>query len=257
VVYSEQYTDFLRLNAMLTLSLQSFAVRLPLLALGLSFAVWAGMTGIAGLNNFQANAYLELWNQQLFKNSAYQSTDSDYETALRASQRSIELTPYNADYQTLAANIQMWQLLNNKTLSPAQRDTLKKEILTYYRSALKQRPSWPYTYADFAVVKARFGEIDAEMQQALQTANKLGAREIEILHITLELGLPLWNQLNTETRLTVAGAVERSLTWQLGDRLNKRELVFALSLVGAYERQADICPLLTPESKKISNMCGN
>lgn len=257
MVYSEQYTDFLRLNPMLTLSLQSFAVRLPLLALALSFAVWVGITSIAGLNNFQANAYLELWNQQLFKNSAYQSTDSDYETALRASQRSIELTPYNADYQTLAANLQMWQLMNNKTLSPAQRDTLKKEIFTYYRSALKQRPSWPYTYADFAVIKARFGEIDAEMQQALQTANKLGAREIDILHITLELGLPLWNQMNKETRLTIAGAVDRSLTWQLSDHLNSRERIFALSLVGAYERQADICPLLAAESKKISNMCGN
>ena len=258
MVYSEQYTDFLRLNAMLTLSLQSFAVRLPLLALGLSFAVWAGMTGIAGLHNFQANAYLELWNQQLLKNNAYQPTDSDYEMVLHASQRSIELTPYNADYQILTANLHMWQLLNNKTLSPtqqkslkkdilnyyrtaltqrpslAQRDTLKKEILAYYRSALKQRPSWPYTYADFATTKVRFGEIDAEMQHALQTANKWGAREVEILHITLELGLPLWSQLNTETHLAIAAAIERSLTWQLGDRLNNRELVFALSLNNQY-----------------------
>jgi tetratricopeptide (TPR) repeat protein len=257
VVYSEQYTDFLRFNAMLTLSLPSFAVRLPLLAFGLSFAVWAGMTGIAGLNSFQANAYLELWNQQLFKNNAYHSTNSDYETALHASQRAIELTPYNADYQILAANIQMWQFLNNKTLSPTQRDSLKQEILNYYRSALKQRPSWPYTYADFAATKVRFGEVDAEMQHALQTANKWGAREVEILHITLEIGLPLWNQLNTETRLVTANAVEQSLTWQLGDRLNNRELIFALSLIGAYERQADICPLLTPASKKTANMCGN
>ena len=257
MVYSEQYTDFLRLNAMLTLSLPSFAVRLPLLAFGLSFAVWTGMTGIAGLHNFQANAYLELWNQQLLKNNAYQPTDSDYEMVLHASQRSIELTPYNADYQILTANLHMWQLLNNKTLSPTQQKSLKKDILNYYRTALTQRPSWPYTYADFATTKARFGEIDAEMQQALRTANKLGAREIDVLHITLELGLPLWNQLNTETRLAIAGAVERSLTWQLGDRLNNRELVFALSLVGAYERQADICPLLTPESKKIANMCGH
>jgi hypothetical protein len=65
------------------------------------------------------------------------------------------------------------------------------------------------------------------------------------------------SQLNTETHLAIAAAIERSLTWQLGDRLNNRELIFALSLVGAYERQADICPLLTAESQKISNMCGN
>ncbi len=240
---------------MFTLSLRHLSVRLPLIALCLAFATWAAMTGIAGFYNFQANSYLELWNQQLAKNSTYQATDDDYQTALYASKRAIELTPYNGDYLTLAADIQMWQLINNHGLAANKKQALQDEVLTYYRTALKQRPTWAYTYANFATVKVRFNQIDAELQHALQTANRLGAREVDVLHITIELGLFLWPKLDHDTRLTVASAVERSLTWNLNETLNQKERVFALSLVGAYELRKEICPLLTPQSQKSSNMC--
>jgi hypothetical protein len=125
---------------MFTVSLRTFSVRFVLIILTLAFAMWAGMTGIAGLYNFQANSFLELWNQQLSKNNTYQTTDDDYQTAVYASKRAIELTPYNGDYLTSAADIQMWQYRNNHALSPAQKSALKTEILDYYRTALKQRP---------------------------------------------------------------------------------------------------------------------
>jgi hypothetical protein len=240
---------------MFTAPLHTYSVRFVLIILTLAFAIWAGMTGIAGLYNFQANSYLELWNQQTSKNNAYQTTDDDYQTAVYASKRAIELTPYNGDYLTSAADIQMWQYRNNRTLTPAQKSALKTEILHYYRTALKQRPTWAYTYINFAVTKAVFGEIDTEMQLAIQTANRLGAREPDVIHITLELGLPLWKQMNQNTRLTIASAVERSVTWQLNEKMNIQERIFALSLVGVYQLEKDICPLLTPSSRADSNMC--
>lgn len=236
-------------------SLHALSVRFVLIILSLAFAIWAGMTGIAGLYNFQANSFLELWHQQLSKNSSYKTTDDDYQTAVYASKRAIELTPYNGDYLTSAADIQMWQYRNNHSLSSAQKSALKTEILQYYRTALKQRPTWAYTYINFAVSKVIFGEIDNEMQQAIQTANRLGAREPDVIHITLELGLQFWNQLNHSTRLTVASAVERSVTWQLNEKMNMKERIFALSLVGVYHLEKDICPLLTPSSQADSNMC--
>lgn len=240
---------------MFTLSLRHLSVRLPLIALCLAFATWTAMTGIAGLYNFQANSYLELWNQQLAKNNAYQATPEDYQTALFASQRAIELTPYNGDFLTYAADLQMWQLLNNHSLSNKEKQALQTEILTYYRVALKQRPTWANTYANFAIAKTRLNQIDTEMQHALQTANRLGAHEVDILHITIELGLFLWPKLDHGTRLTVASAIERSLTWNLNEKLNQKERVFALSLVGVYQLQKEICPLLTPQSQESSNMC--
>ena len=216
---------------MFTVSLRTFSVRFVLIILTLAFAMWAGMTGIAGLYNFQANSFLELWHQQLSKNNSYQTTDDDYQTAVYASKRAIELTP------------------------SAQKSALKTEILQYYRTALKQRPTWAYTHINFAVSKVIFGEIDTEMQQAIQTANRLGFNEPDVIHITLELGLQLWSQLNHSTRMTVASAVERSVTWQLNEKMNMKERIFALSLVGVYHLEKDICPLLTPSSQADSNMC--
>lgn len=240
---------------MFTASLHALSVRFILIILSLSFATWAGITGIAGLYNFQANSFLELWNQQISKNNAYQTTDDDYQTALYASQRAIALTPYNGDYLTSAADIQMWQYHNNHSLSSTQKSILKAEILHYYQTALKKRPTWAYTYINFAVSKVIFGEIDNEMQLAIQTANRLGFNEPDVIHITLELGLPLWSQLSQSTRLTVASAVERSVTWRLNEKMNIKERIFALSLVGVYHLEKDICPLLTPSSRADSNMC--
>jgi len=240
---------------MFTVSLRTFSVRFVLIILTLAFAMWAGMTGIEGLYNFQANSFLELWHQQLSKNNSYQTTDDDYQTAVYASKRAIELTPYNGDYLTSAADIQMWQYRNNHALSSAQKSALKTEILQYYRTALKQRPTWAYTHINFAVSKVIFGEIDTEMQQAIQTANRLGFNEPDVIHNTLELGLQLWSQLNHSTRMAVASAVERSVTWQLNEKMNMKERIFALSLVGVYHLEKDICPLLTPSSQADSNMC--
>jgi hypothetical protein len=149
----------------------------------------------------------------------------------------------------------MWQYRNNHTLSPAQKSALKAEILQHYRTALKQRPTWAYTYINFAVTKAIFGEIDNEMQQAIQIANRLGFNEPDVIHITLELGLPLWKQMNQNTRMTIASAVERSVTWRLNEKMNIKERIFALSLVGVYHLEKEICPLLTPSSRADSNMC--
>lgn len=240
---------------MFTASLHAFSVRFVLIILILAFAIWAGMTGIAGLYNFQANSFLELWNQQISKSNSYQPTDDDYQRAVYASKRAIELMPYNGDYLTSAADIQMWQYRNNHTLSPAQKSALKAEILQHYRTALKQRPTWAYTYINLAVTKAIFGEIDNEMQQAIQIANRLGFNEPDVIHITLELGLPLWKQMNQNTRMTIASAVERSVTWRLNEKMNIKERIFALSLVGVYHLEKEICPLLTPSSRADSNMC--
>jgi hypothetical protein len=240
---------------MFTASLHAFSVRFVLIILILAFAIWAGMTGIAGLYNFQANSFLELWYQQISKSNNYQPTDDDYQTAVYASNRAIELTPYNGDYLTSAADIKMWQYRNNRKLSPTQKSALKNEVLGYYQTALKQRPTWAYTYINFAVSKTIFGEIDNEMQQAIQIANRLGFNEPDVIHITLELGLPLWKQMNQNTRMTIASAVERSVTWRLNEKMNIKERIFALSLVGVYHLEKEICPLLTPSSRADSNMC--
>lgn len=240
-----------------TLSISHPLLRFPLLLAVLAFAWWAAKTGQAGIYQFQANSYVELWQHQRLKNPEFQVSQQDYEFALDKSRQVLNLTTYNADYWTAIADMQLWYLSNTTNLSIVKQTAIKADILAAYRTALKQRPTWPYSYASFATVKARFGEIDGEFIHALHKANQLGARERDVIRITIELGLILWTQLDKSTQKLVANAVERSITWDLDTKLNSKERIFALSLVGAYQKQAEICALMSVEGQKISNMCAS
>lgn len=232
-------------------------LRLPLFLLVLAFAWWAAKTGQAGIYHFQANSYLELWQHQHLKIPEFQVSQQDYEFTLDKSRQVLKLTNYNADYWTAIADMQLWYLSHTANLPMAQQIMIKADILTAYRTALKQRPTWPYSYSSFALIKARFGEIDDEFIHALHKANQLGARERDVIRITVELGLILWTQLDKNTQKLVANAIERSITWDLDTKLNNKERIFALSLVGAYQKQAEICALMSVEGQKISNMCAS
>jgi hypothetical protein len=240
---------------MSVLSLNPSFIRLPLMALGLLFAMWSAMTGIAAIDYFRSQGYLEAWDYQLSQKSDYQIPANEYQDALTAAQHALALVPYNSDYQMMVANMLTWQLSNTGVLPPAQRETLTNDVLTIYRKAITQRPSWPYSYSQFAITKLKLGQIDQEMMAALQKANQLGPREIAIIHLTIKLGMTWWPQLDQATQLVVAGAIDRSLSWNLSEQLNARERLYALSLVGLYQRQADICPLLTTHSEYVTNLC--
>lgn len=239
-----------------TLSISHFLLRFPLLLLTAAFAWWAAKTGLAGFYHFQANSHLELWQHQQLKNPDFQISNQQYETILAQNHQVLDLIKYNADYWTAIADMQLWYLSNTANIPPEKQHTIKQDILRAYRTALQQRPTWPYSYANFAVIKARFGEIDAELIHALHQANQRGHHEAEIIRITVELGLILWPQLDINTQKLVANAVERAITWDLGPKLSSKERIFALSLVGFHQKQAQICALISPEGQKLAGMCG-
>ena len=240
-----------------TLSISHPLLRFPLLLAALAFAWWAAKTGQAGIYQFQANSYVELWQHQRLKNPDFQVSNEQYQSTLDKSRQALNLVPYNTDYWTTIADMQLWYLSNTANIPITQQTIIKSDIFAAYRTALKQRPTWPYSYSNFAAIKARFGEVDSEFIHALHKANQLGANETEVIHITIELGLILWSQLDKSTQKLVANAVERSITWDSSSKLNNKERVFALSLVGAYQKQAEICALMSVEGQKISNMCAS
>mgnify|MGYP003329677613 FL=1 len=151
--------------------------------------------------------------------------------------------------------MQMWYLANTANIPIDTQKIIKEEILAGYRTALAQRPTWPYSHIAFAVIKARFGDIDAEFIKSLHEANRLGKNEVTVIRPTVELGLALWPQLDTNTHKLIANAVERSISWNLNEQLNTKERIFALSLVGMYHKQKEICALMSAENQQKSNMC--
>lgn len=237
------------------LSITHQILRWSLIVLVAVFAIWAAQTGLAGLYQFQAKSHVEAWQHQRSSNANYQVSPEEYNNVAALFRQSIQLTPYNGDFLTTFADMQLWYLAATPQLSTEQQQRIKQEILANYRTAIAQRPTWPYTYASFAIIKARFGEIDAEFKHALHAANRLGKNEVDVIRITVELGLALWSQLDLNSHKLIANAVERSISWNLSEALNAKQRIYALSLVGMYQKQQEICALMSIENQKKSNMC--
>jgi hypothetical protein len=235
------------------MSLSQPFVRFPLLLVLLVYLWWVAKTGLAGIYSFQAGSYFELWQHQRSLNPTYSVTESQFTQIEQQHHTILSLIPYNGDYWSNIAQLQLWYLANTPQIPLTQQQQLKTAILSDYRTALRLRPTWPYTYADFAKTKAMFGDYDAEFLDALNKANRLGAHESDIIRLTIELGLILWDKLPAASKALVANAVERASTWQLNERLNQQERIFALSLVGHYQKTAEICALMSPIGKKSAN----
>jgi hypothetical protein len=228
-------------------------VRFPLILVLLAFVLWAAKTGLAGIYSFQAQSYLELWQHQRNLNPQYTAPPEQYEQVLQQHQNILSLTSYNGDYWTAFAEMQLWSLATTVNMPQIQQTQRKADILNAYRTALRLRPTWPYAYIRLALIKAHFGEVDDELNIAMQKAYQLGAWESDVLRPTIELGLALWPQLQAKTQQTVANAVEHAITWQVSDDINNKERIFALSLVGAYQKTAQICALMTPIGQQKAN----
>jgi len=237
------------------LSIAHPAIRFPLIVMAAAFAIWAGQTGLAGLYQFQAQSHFETWQNLRNTKVGYQVSATEYQQVSDKYRQSIAFTPYNADFYTAFADMQIWYLANTPNIPFNTQKAIKEEILTGYRSALAKRPTWPYSHIAFAVIKARFGDIDAEFIKSLHEANRLGKNEVTVIRPTVELGLALWPQLDTNTHKLIANAVERSISWNLNEELNTKERIFALSLVGMYHKQKEICALMSAENQQKSNMC--
>lgn len=230
-------------------------LKTALFALCLAFILWAGSMCAAALASFRALSYLEAWRSQQDANPAYQVPDIEYQKALGASMLARKLVPYNSDYHVTVADILLWQISHTANMPKATRDRLRTDIINYYQAAIQRQPFWPYHYVHYARTKAELGEIDSEMMQALKTAHQFGPYEVYTLHTIIDLGLRNWPKLDEPTRLLTADAVDRSLTWDVRDELRMNEQVFALSMIGLLQRQADICPLLKTQSPQVTTMC--
>ncbi len=230
-------------------------IRIPLIAVALLFAIWSGMTGIAAIDYFRTQSYLEAWAYQSTQNPAYKIPDADFQDALADAEQGVQLIPYNSDYHVALADILTKQFTSSANLSAETRQLLATDIVNHYRIGIKQRPSWPYTQAQFAMTKIKLGQIDQEMMLALQKANALGPREVDIIHNTISIGLSLWDQLDHNTQLTVVSAIDRSLSWDLGDELNAKESLYAISFIGLFHRQAEVCPLLRTKNDNVTSLC--
>ncbi|MEE9551633.1 MAG: hypothetical protein V3V89_01185 [Gammaproteobacteria bacterium] len=81
----------------------------------------------------------------------------------------------------------------------------------YYQDALTGRPTWPYHWADLALVKYRLGELDTEFYMAFEHAIRLGPWEPWIQHIIADIGMHNWNNFSPEVQVSVMKTIRNGL----------------------------------------------
>lgn len=93
--------------------------------------------------------------------------------------------------------------------TPSEAVDFARKAHSQYSSALKERPSSPFLWANLALAKLYLDQIDDIFFSALRHADELGPWEPSTQQVVLFVSLAAWQKLNEDQRQAVRRAVER------------------------------------------------
>jgi hypothetical protein len=110
------------------------------------------------------------------------------------------------------ANVQEWKIYLDK--DDEENNHYLSLALGNYRKAAELRPAWPYSWSQISLVKYRMGEIDQELQQAIENATNTGPWDPDVQQIIAEVGLSAWQELDYSMREIIVRNIDRGITMQ-------------------------------------------
>ncbi len=162
--------------------------------------------------------------------------NAEWTIAYDSVSKAVSQDSLNPELLTIMANVQEWKIYldeedeeNNHYLSLA---------LKNYRKAAELRPAWPYAWSQISLVKYRMGEIDQELQQAIENATNTGPWEPGVQQITAEVGLGVWGELDFAMKKIIVRNIERGITMQPILMLNILKKYGQLKMV-CYQKKKD------------------
>lgn len=186
------------------------AVLVVLLALALLVA--GARMLVAGIANYQAEAFLSAWAK-----AGNEPQARAWQVAHAAAQRAIDLYPVaDGDRLDRLGRIHSWQQFRQPYAAPSAHDS-RVAALEAYRAAVVARPSWPYTWARLAHSKLYLQELDDEFAQALSQAFQLGPWRIAVNRELAEIGFSAWPHLNDSQRQATLESARRSVAYSQAD----------------------------------------
>lgn len=193
----------------------SITPKLPTL-LALLLAAGLAVTGVrmalAGLANYQAQAFIDDWAKQ-----TQEPGSRAWQVAEDAAQRAISLYPVaNGHYADRLGLIYSWQQFR-QPYGADEASTSRRAALDAYRASTTARPSWPDTWARLAHTKLYLLEFDAEFQQAMSNAAQLGPWRIGINRELSEIGFTAWPQLDATQRDATLEAARRAVAYSTNE----------------------------------------
>ena len=125
---------------------------------------------------------------------------------------------------------------------------------TDFRLALRQRPTSPFSWANFALSKLYVGEQDDELFRALGRAEELGPWEPEVQQAVIFVGLTVWNRLSPVQQAAVVRTMERGAQrnqgkiFEIAKTFNRVDLFCALSYSGSQGKE--VCTQFSKSGSK-------
>lgn len=174
-------------------------------ALILLLSLLAFKAGEEGLSNFYAqSAQLEIarWSEP-----GQRIKGDDGARVMRYLNDSLDYSPNNpwALEELGALQLQEMRAATNPQLAVAAARGANAD----FRLALRQRPTSPFSWANFALSKLYLGEQDNELIRALGRAEQLGPWEPEVQQAVIFVGLTLWDRLNQAEQAAVVREMQR------------------------------------------------
>jgi len=169
--------------------------------------ITAGFRGLADVNVQSARRSLVLWESDV--NAL---NNKEWTIAYDDVSKAVSQDPLNPELLTLMANVQEWKIYLDK--DDEENNYYLGLALKNYRKAAELRPAWPYSWSQISLVKYRMGEIDQELQQAIENATKTGPWEPGVQQIIAEVGLGVWEELDFAMREIIVRNIDRGITMQ-------------------------------------------
>lgn len=137
--------------------------------------------GLASFYSQQTIGFLKFWHQEALTGEWDGKVQPvNYGNAVDGAERALAYSPDNPVFLGHMAKIHDRHAVHD--------DLAIQNALDVHRRLILLRPAWPYYQADFAVAKARAGELDNEFEQALKDAMRLGPWEKGVLDKVARLG---------------------------------------------------------------------
>ncbi|MFB3116659.1 MAG: hypothetical protein ACE1ZH_04215 [Gammaproteobacteria bacterium] len=173
----------------------------------IGLVITAGFRGLADVNVQSARRSLVLWESDV--NAL---NNKEWTIAYDDVSKAVSQDPLNPELLTLMANVQEWKIYLDK--DDEENNYYLGLALKNYRKAAELRPAWPYSWSQISLVKYRMGEIDQELQQAIENATKTGPWEPGVQQIIAEVGLSVWQELDFALREIIVRNIDRGITMQ-------------------------------------------
>jgi len=176
-----------------------------LILIGLIIA--AGFWGMADINVQSVRRSLMSWESDV--NTLNQT---EWTNAYDDVSKAVSQDPLNPDLLTLMAKVQEWKVYLD--YGDVENNHYLISALKNYRKAAELRPAWPYAWSQISLVKYRMGEIDQELQLAIENATNTGPWEPGVQQIIAEVGLGVWQELDFAMRKIIVQNIDRGITMQ-------------------------------------------